>query len=315
MFVKRKVFAYPMLVLCVVFLIAAVREAGFIDVYLKEQNKTLKYKVKITDAENNILNDVNVEIERSKVTSGTLFAPKGKDETIKEVLHQNPAFFDFTGYISAYLTFSKKGYYPLSISANRTNARNATVKEITIILRKIPPLPKSELEFGEISLSYEKDGSSPAERQGWIYKKDEDGYIQESVVCKNVSDVDLYVARDKKENAKLYLVSNSDRLGFVIQPKAKDLTYLAMAPKEGYKRKVPLKYNLYDHDKNTFFVYWKIDGKCYGKMRLDATLVDRSMDEDYRKEDGVYVNYFLDIKYFINPSGSRNVATTYEDDY
>jgi hypothetical protein len=56
-----------------------------------------------------------------------------------------------------------------------------------------------------------------------------------------------------------------------------------------------------------------LDGKLYGKLMITAMLRDWSLDDDYSKNDGFFVSCVLDMDYFLNPSGSRNVATTYDD--
>ena len=304
----------------------------------------MKIRLDFVDVHLKSLKGVSADIIKTKQNIAAFVLRVGDNKTLRTriVVKDSYLHFDLTGFSSIRFTFNKKGYYPVEEKFNKSSiiekaidnvpesykksgqaikwlknacSKNGYLVKKTVILRKIPPLPKCELEFGEICLLYKKEADAPAIRKGWRYKKDEYGEIKESVAFDEISDVDLYVSRDTKDKTKLYLVSNNDKIGFIVQPRAKDMTYLTMAPKEGYQQKVLLEYNLHDYNKNAFFAYWKINGKLYGKMKIEVTLIDRSLEEDYQKEDGSYVMYSLDITYFINPSGSRNVATTYEDDY
>lgn len=275
----------------------------------------LKYlvEVNIVDEKGAPLTDVKVEIIKSKVTGGTLFTPEGTDEKKNIVLTSSNKTFDFTGYVSGRLTFSKKGFFKIKKSIDKFSLEKSrkTFTRAKIILRKMSQLPEEELEIREMTLSYKKSEEGII-KKGWSYKKDKLGYIPDSVIYKKPEEVLLYVARDKKDKKKLYLISNSKETGFILQSSAKNLTYLTIAPEEGYKQKIAMKVNLLNGNKNTFYCFFKLNNQ-YGKAQIYANLTDRSLNEDYSKEkDGTYIIYDLSIEYFLNPSGKRNVTTNEE---
>lgn len=296
------------------------------------QNTPFTIKGMVVDLANNPIDDgvlVFVTKERMK-QSGAI------KRSSEEILLKSHKFtFDMANSMAISLLFKKDGYYSVKknidkgskqhinklIEVNKEKKKNVNkpqvnILEIKIVLRKIHKLPDEELLIGDTTLSYEKSEEDGLIQKGWLYKKDEDGDILDSVNYKKTSEVDLYVERDKEDKTKLYLVSNRKDTGFILQPKGKDLTYLSMAPEDGYKQKIPFKVDLYNGDKNTFFAYWKLNGKLYGKMEVTASLTDRTLYKDYSKEEDFgssYTDYSLNIEYFLNPSGARNVTTTYDD--
>jgi hypothetical protein len=103
--------------------------------------------------------------------------------------------------------------------------------------------------------------------------------------------------RDSKNKTTLHLISNTENILFSpICIGAKDFTYLATAPQNCYKRSVAFKLDEHGAPEDHFFLYWKIDRKMYGKIRVFAYITDQSLDDDYSESrDGVYKHYVIKI--------------------
>jgi hypothetical protein len=345
-------------------------------------NFPMKISVVLLNEKHETVNAVSVTMESWKQQLQTLVTKLPEEQVVKKkfVSANSSLEFDMTGISNLNLRFSKSGYYPVEKRIDKggivekelenapLDAKNYKLGDgikwlkikysgkpyemkMTIVMRKIPPLPKVELWYGDFTLSYEKDGDEPAVRKGWKLidkpkksdKKNEenealddpeeymepddaekaeddlrvseDGGLPESIKFEKTSDMDLYVERDEKDKRKLWLVSNREDTGFVLVPDAEDPTYLAIAPEKGYVRRMA--FTASDDDAPPFYCYWKLHGKYYGKMEVEVDLCDRTLDENYSKEEDFgpsYLQYRVFIKTVVNPSGSRNVATK-EDDF